>query len=165
MSLPTLEQLLGTKTIKRTLLPEGKYSGVITGAEVNKGPKGPYIAVEVTIHDEGSRGRKVWGNASFSEGALGYPGASPNLVQAAQPVLDESMTVEQLPEAVANGILTLPIRVEVGHDQVKRGGKLAFTDEGDADMRASVTEYFEADAEFIEQLEAEAEGIDDDLPF
>lgn len=165
MSLPTLEQLLGTKTIARTILPEDTYSGVITGAEVKKGPKGPYIAVEVTIHDEGSRGRKVWGNASFSEGALGYPGASPNLVQAAQPILDESMTVEELPAAVADGIISLPISVKVGHDQVKRGGKLAFTDDGEPDMRASVVEYFEPAPEFIVQIKNEMDGVDDDLPF
>ena len=41
MSLPTMEELLGTEVSEYDLIPEGPYFGVVTGAEVKKGPKGP----------------------------------------------------------------------------------------------------------------------------
>lgn len=148
------------------LLPEGKYSGVITGTEVKKGPKGPYIKVEVTIHDEGLRGRKVWRNAaSFSDAALNIPGHAGNLVQATQPVIDTDLEVGELPAAIANEIISTPVIVEVKHEQVERDGKLQFRSDGEPEFRAGIEKFFEADEEFVQQIENEIAGVDDDLPF
>jgi hypothetical protein len=162
-----MEELLGTKVSKFDLVPIGRYSGVIVAAEVLKGPKGPYIKVEVKIHDEGFRGRSVWrGAASFSEKAKTMPGAAPNLVQATQPEIDPSIEdVRELPAAIADALISLPVGVEVEHEQIKRNGELALGPDGEPELRATIKEFFEVGDDFRATIEAEIEGVDDDLPF
>jgi hypothetical protein len=164
----TLEELLGIEVGSSDfdLIPEGDYNGAITGAEVKSGPKGPYIKVEVTIHDEGYRGRKVWRQAaSFSEKALTMPGAAPNLVQATQPELSPGLEVGELPAAIADAILSTAVTISVTHDQVKRDGKLAFNSDGTPEFRAQINAFSEASDEFKDSFQAEKDGVDDDLPF
>lgn len=167
MSLPTIDELM-TMEVSETFapIPVGFYNGVITGAEVATGAKGPYIKVEVTIHDEEYRGRKVWRNAvSFSEKAIGMPGGVAQLLQATKPDLPRDAAAEELPSIIATFIVSTPIKFEVEHDQVKRGGKSQFLADGSPEMRAGVRQWFEAEADFISSVEADAAGIDDDLPF
>lgn len=164
----TLDELLGVEVGSSDfdLIPEDTYAGVITGTEVKAGPKGPYIKVEVTLHGEGFRGRKVWrGAASFSEKAQTMPGAAPNLVQATQPVLEPGLEVGELPAAIADAIISTPVLVEVTHEQVKRDGKLAFKSDGSPEFRAGINKFLEADDDFKSQIENEIKGVDDDLPF
>ena len=164
----TLEEMLGIEVGSSDfdLLPEGTYNGAITGAEVKMGPKGPFIKVEVTVHDEGYRSRKVWRNAaSFSEKATTMPGAAPNLIQAAQPTLDADLEVGELPAAIADAILSLAISVEVTHEQVKRDGSLQFNSDGSPEFRAQVNRFLEPSEEFKATFQAEKDGVDDDLPF
>lgn len=168
MSIPTLDELFDTPVSSGfgDPLPIGFYNGVITGAEVKSGPKGPYIKVEVTIHDEDYRGRKTWKNAvSFSEKATFMPGGPAELLQATEPDIDRSLPSNQIPAAIAAAILSTPISVEVEHEQVKRNGVAQFNADGTPEMRAQIRSFAKADSDFITTVENEAAGLDDDLPF
>jgi len=166
MSLPTLEELLGGEvSTGYDLLPVGEYNGVITGCEVRKGAKGPYLNLEVTVHDEGVRGRKVWRIASFSEKALNMPGGVANLVQSTQPVIDPSTAPEELPAVLADAVISSPVKIEVEHDQIKRNGVLQFLADGQPELRAQIRTFEAPDGEFITDIKNEIAGVDDDLPF
>ncbi len=167
MTMPSLSDLLGAEVSDSgfDLIPVGPYSGVITGAEVKKGPKGPYINIEVTIHDEGLRGRKVWRIASFSEKALNMPGGIANLVQSVQPEIEPTTEPGALPAAIADAIISSPVLIEVGHDQVKRNGTLQFHADGQPELRAQIETFDAPGEEFTGRIEAEIAGVDDDLPF
>lgn len=172
--LPTLDELMGAEisaSFDRTPLPIGSYNGVITGAEVNKGAKGPYIKIEVTIHDEDYRGRKAWKNAvSFSEKAINMPGGVAELVQTTQPDIDRDIPGNELPAAIAAAILSTPIVINVGHEHAQEknvsGNYVdAFNDDGSPRMKAVIESFSPADPDFISAVEKEAAGLDDDLPF
>jgi hypothetical protein len=169
MSLPTLAELMSkevSETFDRTPLPIGFYNGVITGAEARAGAKGPYLSVEVTIHDEEFKGRKVWKNScSFSEKALGMPGGIANLLQTAKPDIPASAPPNTLPAVIAQGVISCPIRIEVEHEQVKRSGVFATLADGSPEMRSSIRQFTPPDDAFVQSIEAEAAGLDDDLPF
>lgn len=167
MSLPNLADLLGAEvsTSGFDLLPAGEYDGVITGCEVRKGAKGPYLNVEVTVHNEGVRGRKVWRISSFSEKALNMPGGVSNLVQSTQPEIDPSTAPEALPAALADALISSPVHIEVEHDQIKRNGTPQFHADGQPELRAQIKTFSAPEAEFITSIENEIAGVDDDLPF
>ena len=147
------------------VLPGGTYNGVITKSEVGNGPKAPYIKVMVTIHDEEYKGWTVWGNATLSENALTMPGAAPNLVQASGIKLELDTDPKELPNVIAVAIKGQPVQVDVTQEQVKRNGELQTNDDGSPEMRAGIKKYHPAPQEFIESVELDAQGIDDDLPF
>lgn len=167
MSLPSLADLLGAEVASGgfDLLPVGEYNGVITGAEVRKGAKGPYLNLEVTVHDEGVRGRKVWRIASFSEKALNMPGGVANLVQSTQPEIDPDTKNEDLPAVLADAVISSPVKVEVEHDQIKRNGVLQFHADGQPELRAQIASFEAPEDEFLEGIKNEIAGVDDDLPF
>lgn len=166
MSLPSLEDLLGAEvSTGYDLLPIGGYSGVITGCEVRKGAKGPYLNVEVTVHDEGYRGRKVWRIASFSEAALNMPGGVANLVQSTQPEIDPGTSPDDLPAVLAQAIISSPVAITVEHDQIKRNGAAQFLPDGSPEMRAQIKSFEAPDADFLTRIENEIAGVDEDLPF
>ena len=166
MSLPSLEELLGAEvSTGYDLVPIGEYDAVITGCEVRKGAKGPYLNVEATLHDEGVRGRKVWRIASFSEKALNMPGGVANIVQSTQPDIDPGISPDELPAALAAAVLSSPVRVTVEHDQIKRNGALQFLPDGSPEMRAQIKTFDAPSEEFLKTIENEIAGVDDDLPF
>lgn len=165
MPIPSLEDLLSADISEFALVAAGDYNAVITGCEVRPGPKGPYLNVEATIHSEEFKGSKVWGMSSFSEKAFTMPGGVANLVQSAQPDIDRDTPAEALPAEVAQKVVTLPVLITVGHEQVKRNGVLQTNTDGSPEMRARVTLYAPPDPDFLQTIEAEAAGLDDDLPF
>ena len=167
MAIPSIEDLMGAEVGSGDfpLLPAGIYNGVITKSDVGHGPKAPYIKVMVTIHDEEYKGWTVWGNSTLSESALTMPGAAPNLVQSTGIKLELDTDPKELPNVIASSIISKPVQVEVTQDQVKRNGKLQYNDDDSPEMRASIKKYFEAPEEFIESIELEAQGVDEDLPF
>ena len=147
-------------------VPIGFYNAVISGVEVGGGPKGPYLNIETTVHDEEYRGRKVWRVASFSEKALGMPGGIAELLQITDPPdLDRSVPPEELPAEIARAVLHSPIQIEVEHDQVKRGGVPQQNADGTPEMRSQVRSFSDPPDDFIDTIKNEAAGIDDDLPF
>jgi hypothetical protein len=162
-----LNDLLGAEVSSSSfdLIEEGTYNGVITGAEVRPGQKAPYINLEVTIHDEGLRGRKVWRTCSFSEKALNMPGGVANLVQTTKPDIDPSTPAEALPAAIAEAVISSPVTIEVEHEQIKRQGVAQFNADGTPEMRAQIKTLIEPDEAFVTQIENEIAGVDDDLPF
>lgn len=167
MPLPTLSELLGADVAAGgfDLVPLGDYNGVITACEVRKGAKGPYLNLEVTIHDEGLRGRKVWRIASFSEKALNMPGGVSNLVQSTQPEIDPDTSPDELPAVLADAVISSPVRIEVEHDQIKRNGVLQFLADGQPELRAQIRTFDVPDENFITDIKNEIDGVDDDLPF
>lgn len=168
MAIPTLEQLMNA-TISQsnfdTPIPVGTYNGVITDATVRQGAKGPYINVEVTVHDDEYVGRKVWRIASFSEKALYMPGGIAELVQITKPDMDPDIGANEMPAFIANHIVSQPVRIEVGHEQVKRDNVLQFNADGTPELRAKIDQFFAPTDEFVQAIEAQAAGVDDDLPF
>lgn len=166
MSLPSLADLLGAEVSTGfAVVPIGIYDGVITNCEVRKGAKGAYLSVEVTLHNEGVRGSKVWRIASFSEKALNMPGGVANIVQTVQPDIDPDTSPEELPSVLAAAIISSPVSVEVDHDQIKREGKLQYKPDGSPEMRATIATFSVPTPEFIKTIENEIAGVDDDLPF
>lgn len=168
MNIPSLDDLLNLEvsdSFDKTPVPEGTYNAVITGCEVRKGAKGPYLSIEVTIHDEDFKGRKVWRNSSFSEKAVGMPGGIANLLQATRPRIAKDTPANALPAAIADAVVASPVTIEVEHEQVKRNGVPATLSDGTPEMRAQVRHFAPATDEFSASIEAEAAGLDDDLPF
>ena len=168
MGIPSIQDLMGAEVGSNDfpLIPAGTYNGVITKSEVRKGNKAPYIALMVTIHDEDYKGWTVWNIAcSFSEAAIAIPGHAANLVQATGITLDLDIPEDEIPNAVAAAVLGQPVQVEVVHDQVKRNGVLQTNADGSPEMRANIDSYAPAPEEFIESVELDAQGLDDDLPF
>lgn len=167
MGIPSIQDLMGAEVGSGDfpLLPIGTYNAVITKSEVRKGNKGPYLAIMATIHDEDYKGWTVWGNSTFADTALTMPGAAANLVQATQIKLDLDIDAAEVPQAVASAILGQPVSIDVTQDQVKRNGVLQTNDDGTPEMRASIKKYGAASEEFIESVELDAQGLDDDLPF
>jgi len=168
MPLPTFQDLMGAEisTGFGPPVPIGAYNAVITGAEVRGGKKGPYIAFESTIHDDGEyRGRKVWRNSSFSEKALAMPGGIAEITQATDPDVDKETPAEELPAVLAATILHSPVVIEVEHEQVKRNGVDQFNTDGTPELRATVSSFIAPPDDFIEAIKTEAAGVDDDLPF
>lgn len=169
-NIPTLEELLSmevTEAYDKTPVPEGDYTAVITGCEVRKGKKGPYLAVEATVHDEDipEHDRKVWRNSSFSEKAMGMPGGIANLVQSAKPALPSGTDAAALPAAIATSIVSCPVLIEVEHEQVVRNGIPAVNADGTPEIRGQIRQFSVPSDEFIAAIEAIASGQDDDLPF
>ena len=171
MPIRSLEELLTAEVGESDfpLIPIGFYNGVITGAEVRQGGKAPYINVRVTIHDEGEyRGQNCWKNAvSFSEKALLMPGGPAQLAQAtgSQDKLAKDVPWEEAPSALAAAVLSTPVRIEVRHEQAWKNGSDVFNEDGTPKMRAIIHAFAPADEDFIASVEAEAAGLDDDLPF
>lgn len=168
MPIPTLADILKmevSETFDNTPVPEGFYDAVITKAEVRQGPKGPYISTEVTIHDEDYKGRKVWRIVSFSEKALGMPGGVANLLQSTNPPIDLDISQAEIPATVAEAIVSFPVTIQVGHEQVVRNNVPAILPDGNPEMRATVKAWAAPREEFTAKVEAEAAGLDDDLPF
>lgn len=168
MGIPSIEELM-TMDVAEAFgsepVPIGDYNAVITGAEVRPGKKAPYISVETTIFDGDYERRKVWRNVSFSDKALGMPGGLANVMQSAKPELDRELKADELPAAVAAGIISSPVSITVKHDQVVRQGTKQFTADGQAEMRAEVSSFGEPTPEFVKAFEDMAAGVDDDLPF
>ena len=147
-------------------VPIGFYNAVISGVEVGGGPKGPYLNIETTIHDEEYYGRKVWRISSFSEKALGMPGGIAELLQVTDPPdLDRSVPAEELPAEIARAVLHSAVRIDTDQDQVKRQGIPQTNDDGTPEMRANVRSFSVPEDSFVESVQKEAAGIDDDLPF
>ena len=171
MGIPSLEDLMGAEVGSNDfpLIPAGTYNGVITKSELRKGNKAPYIALMVTIHDEDYKGWTVWNSAaSFSEKAQNIPGHAANLVQSVGLTKDDvplDADPEEVPGLIAAAILNRPVQVEVVHDQVVRNGVPQTLDDGSPEMRAHIDAYATAPEEFIESVELDAQGLDDDLPF
>lgn len=173
MSIPTLEDLLAaevsmTSSFDEDPVPVGDHQGVITGAEIRQGQKGPYINVEVTVHTEGYKGRKVWGICSFSEKALTMPGGPANLLQATKDVIGtipSGLSSAETMAWVTSNIRAVPVTITVEHEQAVKDGKERFLPDGRPLMKPRVRLYSPADPEFIADIEADAAGIDDDLPF
>ena len=172
MPIPSIDELMDMEVSASfdEPVPEGWYNAVITKGEVRKGGKGPYISVETTVHtdEEGEdefRGRKVWRNASFSDKALKMPGGIAQLMQSTKPDIPRDTSAEELPAVIAKAITSTPVRIRVKHDQVVRQGVPQFLSNGEPEMRAEVAEFEPAPEEFIATVEAEAAGVDDDLPF
>lgn len=177
MSIPTIEDLLHTTVSGAgdySLLEPGDYYGVITNAESRPGKKAPYINVEVTIYqaatdtdgEETGRGRKIWRNVSFSEKAIGMPGGPANLVQATKPNVSNTNPAD-IPGAIASAIQGSPVGVNISHEQAWDGkvGAPKVDETGNPVMRETIDLFFEAPESFVEAFEAEANGIDTDLPF
>ena len=169
MSIPTLNDLFNaavSETFSNEPVPVGFYDAVITKVEVRQGAKGPYLSIENTIHaPEEYKSRKVWRNSSFSEKALYMPGGIAQLLQATQPEVDRNTSAEEMPAVIARGIQGLPVRIEVEHEQVVRNGQQATNADGSPEMRATVRSFETPDPAFVQAIEDEASGLDDDLPF
>lgn len=172
MSLPTLADLLGAEVSTGFApIPRGIYNGVITEVEVRKGGKGPYLNLTLTVHSdvEGNtdqRGRKAWRIASFSEKALNMPGGVSNIVQVTQPEIDPTTKPEDLPAVLAAALVSSPVKFEIDHEQKQdASGNLKTNADGTPQMREVVNYFEEVGAEFLADFEAEAAGVDDDLPF
>ena len=173
MSLPTLDDLLGAEVSTGfETLPRGIYNGVITDVEVRKGGKGPYLNIECTVHSESEtgdtskRGSKVWRIASFSEKALTMPGGVANVVQVAKPEIEPGTEPGELPAVLATALVSSPVKFEVDHEQREDGnGNLKTNADGTPAMRAIINYFEECDEDFLASFEAEAAGVDDDLPF
>lgn len=173
MSLPTLADLLGAEVSTGfEPVPRGIYNGVITEIEVRKGGKGPYLNLTLTVHSHAEtgetdqRGRKAWRIASFSEKALKMPGGVANVVQVVEPEIDPDTDPGAMPAALATALLSAPVKFEIDHEQKQDGnGNLKTNSDGSPAMREVVNYFEKCDEEFIESFEAEAAGLDDDLPF
>ena len=148
-------------------VPIGPYNAVITGTEVRGGKKGPYIAFETTIHDDGEyRGRKVWRNSSFSEKARHMPGGVSEVYQATNPDVDMDTPREALPAVLAAAVLHSPVVIQVEHEQKQnREGVDQFNMDGSPALRGIVSSFVAPPDDFIDAIKAEAAGVDDDLPF
>lgn len=171
MSIPSIEQLMSGEVSgggAYTPLPIGTYNAVITNCEVRQGPKGPYLNLEATIHDDDYRGRKVWRNSSFSEKAVFMPGGPANLVQSTQLDVPQGTEPAQLPYAVASAIVGEPVTVEVDHEQVMRGGEYQVNPDGSPELRATIKAFSSPDEAFaasIDTAEAAVQSGSSDLPF
>lgn len=168
MAIPTLNDLMGTEvsdSINYDPLPNGNYNGVITKVEVRNGAKAVYLNVEVTIHDEEYKGRKIWGISSFSEKALAMPGGIANVLQTVKPQIDMSTPQAEIPAVMAAAITSYPVTIRNQNEQVKRNGELAIKDDGSPEMRSKIAEYLVPSDEFKESVELDAQGLDDDLPW
>lgn len=170
MSIPSLEELMKAEVSSGGFdpLPVGWYNGVITKVEVRPGQKGAYLNIEVTVHDEEYQGRKVWGMSSFSDKALTMPGGIANLLQTTKPDIDIDTPPEELPQVIAAAVTSKPVSFQVKNEQVKRNGVLQYLDAPKnqlAELRSKVNEYREPEQEFIDSVDAEAAGLDSDLPF
>lgn len=170
MSIPTLEELMKAEVSAGGFepLPVGWYNGVITKVEVRPGQKAAYLNIEVTVHGDEHNGRKVWGMASFSDKALTMPGGIANLLQSTKPDLDIDTPPEELPAAIAAAVTSKPVSFLVKNEQVKRNGVLQYLDSPKnqlPELRSRVSEYRTPDQDFIDEVDAEAAGLDSDLPF
>lgn len=171
MSIPTLEELMKAEVSSGGFepLPVGWYDGVITKVEVRAGAKGPYLNIEVRVHDDGEHnGRPVWGMSSFSDKALTMPGGIANLLQTTKPDIDMDTPAEELPHAIAVAVSSKPVSFLVKNEQVKRNGQLQYLDAPKnqvPELRSRVEEYREPSQDFIDAVDAEAAGLDGDLPF
>lgn len=174
MGIPSLQDLMNAE-VKDSIdfsadpVPKGEHDGVITGAEVKRGPKGPYITPEVTVHNlDGYNGRKVWGLASFSEKAITMPGGPANLLQSVKDQIGTIPTGLDENEAIAwiaENIRGCAVRFGVRHEQVERNGVKQYLGDGSPEMREKVDYYAAPDADFLAFIQAEADGLDADLPF
>jgi len=170
VSIPSLEELMNKEVSASGFepLPVGWYDGVITKVEVRAGAKGAYLSIEVTVHGDEHNGRKVWGMSSFSDKALTMPGGVVNVLQAAKPDIDIDTPPEELPGAMAAALPTLPVSFLVNNEQVKRNGQPQFLDAPKntvPELRSKVAEYREPGEDFLTAVEADAVGLDENLPF
>jgi len=171
MSIPTLAELMSTEITGgggfEPLAPAW-YDGVITKVEVKAGQKAPYLNVEVTVHGDEHNGRKVWGISSFSDKALTMPGGVVQILQATEAPVPMDTAMEDLPAVAARALTTLPVSFLVKNEQVKRGGALQYLDaptNSVPEMRSRIEEYRAADEDFAATVDAQAAGLDADLPF
>lgn len=169
MSIPTLEELMQAEVSTGfEPLPVGWYDGVITKVEVKAGQKGAYLNIEVTVHGDEHQGRKVWGMSSFSDKALTMPGGIANLLQTTKPDIPIDTAPEELPAVIAAAVTSKPVSFLVRNEQVKRGGVLQFLDpptNSQPEVRSKVDNYREPGEDFTATVDAEAAGLDADLPF
>lgn len=169
MAIPTLNDLMGkeiSELIDYAPLPNGNYNGVITKVEVRNGAKAVYLNVEVTIHDEEYKGRKIWGISSFSEKALAMPGGVANILQTVKPQIDMNTPESEIPAVMAAALVSYPVTVVNNNEQVKRNGELQFNvADGSPEMRSKISEYLPPSDEFKESVELDSMGLDDDLPW
>jgi hypothetical protein len=167
-ALPTLDELMAMDVAEWSgeLVPFGLYNGVITNVEVRDGQKGPYLNLEVTLHDDEYAGRKVWRNSSFSEKALAAPAGIAELVQATKPDIAAGTSPEDIPGAIAQAILGSAVGIEVDHEQRwKSGAPMVDASTGEPVMRETIKAFFQPTDEFVESVEKQSAGMDDDLPF
>ena len=172
MSIPTVEELMAGTVSSSGFdpLPVGWYNGVITKVEVRSGAKGPYLSIEAVVHGEEFNGRHVWGMTSFSEKAHFMPGGLANVMQNVAPdgAIPLDTGPEELPAVLAKAITSVAISFEVKNEQVKRDGNLQYLDAPEntvPEMRSKIAAYQDVDEDFEATVDAEAAGLDADLPF
>lgn len=153
------------------LVPVGLYLGVITNVEVRDGKKGPYLNLEVTIHQDSDgseehQGQRAWRVASFSEKALAMPGGVAELVQVTKPDIPEGTDPDDLPNVLATLVQGEPVGFEIEHTQRFKNGKPQFDlTTGEPVLKEDVAYFFVPPTEFADNLELEAQGHDSELPF
>lgn len=171
MPIPTIDELMGMEIGSYELVPTGLYLGVITNVEVREGKKGPYLNIEVTVHQDTDgntefQGQRAWRVASFSEKALAMPGGVAEIVQVLKPDIPTGTSPDDLPNVLATLIQSEPVGFELEHNQRYKNGKPQVdATTGEPVLKEDVAYFFEAPAEFRNDLDAEAQGTDSDLPF
>lgn len=162
-NITSLDQLANAEVASFDIIPEGWYNAVITKAALRQSKAGnEYLNLELSLHEEGYEARKTWGMVHFTEASFNMPGNAANLVQS---LPDGAMPLdlgsEGLVVAVGQAATGQPVRikVEIEHSMynVPEGGEPV--------QRNQVGEFGKADAEFADTIEAEAAGLDSDLPF
>jgi hypothetical protein len=98
------------------------------------------------------------------------PGGVAELIQASGVVLDSGLDWEDIPGALAEAVMSTPIVVEIKHEhaQTKNAQGVyvdAFNSDGSPKMRDVIHSFKPASDEFVGNIEKEAAGLDDDLPF
>lgn len=171
MPIPTIDELMTMEVGSYELVPTGHYLGVITNVEVREGRKGPYLNLEVTIHEDADgdtthQGKRAWRVASFSEKALAMPGGVAELVQVTQPDIPSGTDPDDLPNVLATLVQGEPVGFEIEHNQRYKNGKPQVDPTtGEPVLKEDVAYFFSAPDSFTDNLELEAQGVDSDLPF
>lgn len=172
MSIPSIDDILGGEVSSDfEALPEDIYNVVLTTVKLDKGAKSgiPYLKIMATIFDGEYARRVTWGNSSFSDKALPYPGAARNLAQALGVTKDtfpEGTTKDDLPallaEVAQGALVTVETKLERAQDA---SGKVKQNADGTPKMRDSIKAYAPPSDEFVAAFEAAVSGEDEDLPF
>ena len=170
--IPTLDALLSgeiSEGYSDDPIALGWHNFVITGCEVRKGNKSgiPYLNLTLTVFDGDDARRKCWGMSSFSEKALYMPGGVAQLLQATGigDSLPDDVAPNELPAAISKVITGTPVRALIGHEHAGAPGAKKFNSDGTPKMKETVEAYEAPTEEFLAAFEAEASGVDEDLPF